>query len=173
MTLTWPRALIAILALLVGSCAFETYKEREPGIPLMLDLDALVSYSTEQAVRAALAPRPVTDVERSENPDKEQPPYTIARLGVASFEHLGFTGELNLVFFNDRLEAVWFFPDDFNAYTSTLKSRGVTITDDIADSRRALSHVWTDKTLEGKPYVAWGDSRLLEQARRWLLRHAW
>ena len=161
-----------LVAVLLGaSCDMQTYTEREPGIPLMLD--KFVSYSTEQEVRAALDPTPVLDLERSkpEPGDDKLPPRVIARLGVSRFEHLGATGELHLLFFNDRLQSAWFFPDDFTAYLDQVKSRGVTISDDLADSGRALLDVSTGQT-DGKHYVEWADSRLIEQHTRWILRYA-
>jgi hypothetical protein len=169
----WRPVFMLVAGLLAVSCETQSYTEREPGIPLLLDVDTFVSYSSEQSVRAALAPTPITDLDRSENDETLQPPYTLARLGVASFEHLGMTGELNLVFFNDRLESVWFFPEDVTAYTSTLKRRGVTIVDNLEDAHGGLLYVTINQNPEGRQYVNWSDRRLVKQAVRWMMRYAW
>jgi hypothetical protein len=159
---------------MLGACAGadrESYTDRLAGIPLLTG--EFQSYSSEQQIRAALSASPILDVERSGlNPGDRRPPYDIVRLAVAEYEHLGVSGELSFVLFNDRLMNVWFYPADVEAYMVALAKRDVAVTTELAGKPAVALRVRSQSDVRGRACVVWSDGRLEDQSARWISRYS-
>jgi hypothetical protein len=167
------RIVLAVCVVLLSACGDrESYTNRAEGIPLLLG--EFQSYSSEQEVRAALAPWRIQDVERSSlAPGDRRPPYDIVTLAVVEYQHLGVMGELRLGLFNNRLMNVWFYPTDIEAYMAALKRRDVAVTTELTGrSSTGTLRVWSQRDFRDRTYVSWSDGRLEDQSGRWISRYS-
>ncbi|HSL78272.1 MAG TPA: hypothetical protein VK877_01310 [Pseudolabrys sp.] len=169
--MTRRSAAFLVLACTVACNPNETFTERADGAPLMLA--AFESYATEESVRSALGLLPVEILERSGLPDGDaRPPYTIVRLRIRHYSHLGSVGELHLTLFNDRLMSAFFYPEDLRGYLTALKARGLNVGAGAKGASDGVVRLWMARDYRGSDYVAWVDLRLEAQSRRWISRYS-
>ncbi len=159
-------AIYALAILAVTACDKDSFTEVRPGAQFPFEL---LSYMTRNQAISRFKGKPsVQVVEQSAlSPDDRRPPFSIVRLEIAEYRDHGQTGELRLMFFNDRLTEVVFFPKDARLYLESLKSAGVHV-----PAMRGAVNVTTHTDHRGKQYVRWEDARLSEQLSRWIERYS-
>jgi hypothetical protein len=161
--------LIAITAL--AACSSETFTEIEsPQAPLIA---GFTSYAKPREVlpQLSLFSQPVVVENSALSANDRRPPFSIYSLSVRNFRHIEHSGELRLLFFNDRLQQTIFYPDNAAAYLAALKASGVAVSEG-QELKSQNTVVWVAIDYQGRQYVGWGDRRLLEQSNRWISRYA-
>jgi hypothetical protein len=170
---------LGFLVAVIACTPRDTFTDRVDGVPLMLG--AFRSYSTERQVRSSLDSLPVEVVERSGLSEGDaRPAHTVVTLRVPAYRHVGYTGQLHLTLFNDRLMTASFYPSDVPGYVMAIKRQGIDVTTNLTaglhsdNYREPLDHVrvWVSSDYQGREYVGWSDSRLEEQSRRWIERYS-
>ena len=103
----------------------------------------------------------------------EKPPYELYTLEVAGYVYLDHTGLLSLIFFNDRLCSLIFYPDNPDSFKDAL----------IKESHYELRlfkpiqvepHIELeyDKDPAKRIFFRWEDRRLIAEQRAWIMRHS-
>ena len=168
-----PRRLVLIWAICCPGCGdSETYIGVERiKTPL---IDGFESYTTIAYLQARrLSSLKWTVLEKSNLPKGDpRPPFGIFRICVSEFVHLQEHGQLELTFFNDRLQSTSFYPEDLDAYLTALEKAGISINEGQELTLPPYTEVWCSRDYLGRPYVAWIDKRLLKQEERWISRYA-
>lgn len=179
-------ALIVLVAVATGCGDKHDYTQvvDEPA-PLITGFQ---SYSRSASVRMSMRGKYGWNIIRAENlpANDKRPPFGTLSVSVEGFSHLGESGELQISFFNDRLEGTWFYPDDATAYLEKLNASGIAVgdTDSLLVSEASetpkmrtvpapphgLVVIATD--YRGKLYVAWVDKRLQAERSRWIEKHS-
>lgn len=164
------------LAIVIGCAAFvactqETFTEVEQ--PRSALISEFVRYASREEVVSKVSSRfQIQVVEDSSLPAGDRrPPFSIYTLSVAGFRYLDHDGELRMTFFNNRLQETWFYPNDPDAYFSALRSHGV-VPSEHSQLVMGRTAVWTGTDYRVKSYVAWQDTRLGEQSKRWISRYS-
>jgi len=104
---------------------------------------------------------------------KGRPPYNISTITINNYSHLGFSGELNICFFNNRLISTTFYPKNSDKYIAALsKSEGIMFSIDqetklplYTSIRYAIDH-------NGRKYIRWSDIRLDKEIDLWIRRYS-
>jgi hypothetical protein len=164
------RAALMLLAALVA-CGNESFTDVEAvRAPLIAGLP---SYAAPNEVLPKLAsfPMPVVVEQSALPPNDGRPPFSIYSVSVREYRHLEHSGELRLLFFNDRLQETVFYPQDPAAYMAALKAAGVVVTQG-QEWKTENTVVWTAVDYRGQRYVGWADQRLREQSKRWISRYS-
>jgi|GEM_PF-5782421 len=153
--------------------AVSMYREPRP-VPLTLSLS---SYASLQEVALQLGTKQ-TDLEVEEDsatPRSDQrPPYHRMVVIVRGVVDFNVTGSAQLIFFNDRLSSVRFYPQDPDAYKKRLQEKLALGRIEIAGSTLpggTVVRVGTD--YQGKFYVAFEDAVLENEHRQWIRDYAW
>jgi len=89
----------------------------------------------------------------------------------------GVNGSLRLEFLNGQLMATWFYPSDYRKCLEELAATGVSFPPKSSDSAgprisRGSTTIRLGKDYEGHRYIAWEDSRLVDEMNQWLLRNS-
>ena len=113
-------------------------------------------------------------VENTESPASDKrPPYQYVRVTTNVFEDSNFNGVSTLVFYNDQLMAVWFYPDDWDGYEKHLSlDRGINIDKDSWERVSNNIRNWIGVDYTGKKYIAWEDVGLSKAMKEWLQKHS-
>jgi hypothetical protein len=132
------------------------------------------SFSSSQAVKTKeLAGLPFVIREQTGlRREDRRPPFDQLGISVPRFSHLGQSGELSLSFFNNRLEAVLFYPADPDAYLRTLRAAGIPLTGGKDLELPPFTRLRTGVDYQHRTYVVWEDVRLTEESDRWIERYA-
>jgi hypothetical protein len=137
------------------------------GSPL---LDGFSSYSSPASVSTLnLSERQAILIEEVACDRAVDSPCFEVQVFKTEFDHLGKHGELRLTFFNGRLYATTFYPDDLSTYLTELNKNGLGLpmhSEPLELSRNTL--IWAATDEAGRGYVAWVDRRLREEHERWL-----
>lgn len=161
-------AAIACLALTLGLAGCR--KDRE--WPSRL-IDKTYSYQSLERVQRETGIRSWNTLEdRRPLPSDTRPPFRIFRISVPDYTDLGYKGELRLMFFNDRLMRVAFYPEDLAGYKQAVQEKeGFRFSDaDDADIGRD-THVWIGKELDKRMYIGWEDKRLKKEYDDWVRQY--
>ena len=164
-------ALAAVLT--VGACTErkDSYSHvQNPPAPL---LGSFESYASPSQVRKLLPNQlAITVVEDSKLPAGDpRPRFDVLDLRIEDYEHLGHRGELLVQFLNERLLGTWFYPDSYDSYIAALRHSGLAPVSETTRVGR-YTDLWTYRDFEGRPYVAWEDSRLADEQRRWIMKYS-
>jgi hypothetical protein len=102
-----------------------------------------------------------------------RPPYEITMITIPSFSHLGFSGDLIVAFFNNRLVGADFYPSDMNGYRKRLSSEiGTSLNADSEATPHPNTRIWKATDYKGRDYIGWEDVRLAEEMRLWIKRYS-
>jgi hypothetical protein len=105
-------------------------------------------------------------------PGDQRPRYSGAKWRASRFADLGFAGYAEFEFFNDRLAAVSFFPDSFDAYLSELDPQAkAQIGQPLRLSWDPRVNARVGSNHEGRRCVTWESVQLREEDRRWIADH--
>ncbi|MGH9426391.1 MAG: hypothetical protein ACRD2L_08825 [Terriglobia bacterium] len=132
-----------------------------------------------QSIEEARRMFPVWEVveQSSLGPKDNRPPFSIYKVSIKRYSHLGIWGELHLEFFNNRLMETWFYPGSFDKYVDLLeKKEGLGLKEERDGLRGTIvspyTHIWIYKDYKGRNYVAWEDTRLRREQRIWIKRYS-
>jgi hypothetical protein len=111
--------------------------------------------------------------------DDPRPRFDTVMLRVSGFEHLGFVGDLDLEFVNDRLASTEFCPTEPDSYRSALRASGVHLENDDENANAphpgVLTLIWATyadpKDPKERSCVDWVDARLLREKGTYALKY--
>ncbi len=157
--------LASVLALSVGC-------KSSGGNPSRLIGD-LYSYQSLQRVQRETGIRSwMTLEDRRPLPSDTRPPFRILSIAVPGFKDSGYTGELHLTFFNDRLMRAAFYPDDIEGYKRAVeREQGFEFGGDEGANIDRDTHVWVGKEVGGRMYVGWEDKTLKREYDAWVRQY--
>lgn len=163
---------LALLVNLLLGCGFdwsttfsEAAKERAPLI------DGIHSYQSIKEVRESLrgayaswyGPEAYGE-EKWESARK--PPFRVQWVSLLDYSHVGFSGELTLWFYNNRLAETRFTAGNFGAFVEALaKQLPGLVTDKKEDRIAPYARVSVSK--ESGVFVGWQDARLAKEGSLW------
>ena len=140
------RVVAVVVALTLAGCS-KPPPNPQHGEPLAFGMKS--QYLRQNLVHAWSQSNPVEVL-------VDEPPIQVVWVGRVS-ERSATPGELMLVFLDDALMEVCYFPDDFAAYVAAGRAKPE------SDSTNALVfHTATDRL--GRRYVSWSDSRMLQKS---------
>lgn len=139
-------------------------------------IDGVESYLRVDAFLLQLNARSLAyEVERplADSAKTKRPPFNVTTVKVRQFSDLGYSGELLVEFFNDRLVSARFFPLDTEGYRKQLLSKkGLDL---MAQSDTRVSNntrVWSATDHRGRGYFGWEDVRLTREMELWIKRYS-
>lgn len=102
----------------------------------------------------------------------KRPPFDIYTVIVPDYKHLGHTGKLRASFFNNRLESVWFYPDNLDEYLSRLdKELNINFKSEKETTNNYI-RVYNAIDFQNNAYVGWIDTRLEKEKDIWISKYA-
>ncbi len=105
--------------------------------------------------------------------EDKRPPFIIDTVTIKNYSHLGFSGEMIVEFFNNRLVGTKFWPQEVDEYVKRLAS---TEKLNIVSNREVMlskyTRVWVAVDHLGKKYVGWEDVRLNKEMKTWIKRYS-
>lgn len=99
----------------------------------------------------------------------KRPPFRLIVIRVPDFKDHGFTGNLVLWFYNDRLMKTQFYVADIKSY---LNAAGVPLGSDMSGGIPPHTHVWVGKEQDGQTYLGMEDEILKQQMNDWISRYS-
>ena len=144
----------------------------------------LESYRSPQEIQTILGKDVSWETIRESKLDKgdPRPPYGLTEVSVNDFSHFGFRGELQLVFFNDRLMSTTFHPVEFQQYLKSLiETQKLRFKNVYYKHKEAKVAPYTRisvpsedymKEFDGKLSVTWEDTRLIAERDAWILKYS-
>ena len=156
-----------VLTLLLTACEEETFLDIQTGVEL---IDGIESYQSSEVVIGMLRLEhdDISTIESSSLPEGDtRPPFTSVSYHIENYSHMGESGDLIVNFFNDRLLAVVFYPNNDESYSKVLAENGYKMREDAHEARPNVM-VQKDKDYKEKFCFSWVDKRLEAQANRWL-----
>ncbi len=108
--------------------------------------------------------------EASEDPPStSSPPFHQAVVTIRDYSHLGFTGELYVIFFNNRLYSTIFYPPDIEKYIEVIeKTIGTKFNNDQELIMPPHTSVRIATDYKGRKYINWSDVRLDKEVDLWI-----
>lgn len=98
-----------------------------------------------------------------------RPPFRLLVVRVPNFKDHGFTGDLVLSFYNDRLMKTQFYVANIKDY---LNAAGVFLSNDMSGSIPPHTRTWMGKDGDGKTYLGMEDQVLKQQMDDWIVRYS-
>ncbi len=163
---------VAVVVAFVGGLSGCYGPCRQTGTTLMY---GLTSQAPTDQVKAQLGVtnKWVVDARRLE-PSDARPRADFTRIDIGERSHLGFSGDVTLVFFNDRLYGIYFATDDIPGYEAAVRRLAGAWVD-----ASGLVHLPDHTVVQrlgggvGKPQIWWYDSCLAAEHEGWIARFAW
>jgi hypothetical protein len=85
----------------------------------------------------------------------------------------GFTGDLVLTFYNDRLMKSQYYVPKIKDYLAVAASdKQVSLGNDLSGGIAPHTHVWIGKEADGRTYLGMEDEILRQQMDDWILRYS-
>jgi len=105
--------------------------------------------------------------------DDPRPRFSILRWRVPSYTVEAFRGELELLFFNDRLVSTAFYPSEPELFFQHVREMtGITLGESGVSPTDRRTIIRTGRDYRGSAYALWEDKRLAEEMRRWIRKFA-
>jgi len=104
---------------------------------------------------------------------KGRPPFNMYTITIKNYSHLGFTGELNVGFFNNRLMGTIFYPSDVEKYIEALgKLAGLKFDNNQEAKLPPHTRIRYATDYKGQKYVNWSDIRLDKELEIWIKKYS-
>ena len=100
-----------------------------------------------------------------------RPPYSYVRIVSNNFFEKRFPGKTNLIFFNDRLMTVLFYPNDWSKYEKYLYPNQATKKDGWKKTNGNLQ-IRINRNYNGDRYISWEDIKLSSEMRNWIAKYS-
>lgn len=111
--------------------------------------------------------------EVSQPSSKGRPPFDLYTIKIKSYSHLGFSGEVYIDFFNNRLSGITFYSSDVEKYFEALKnSAGIKLDDKQEAKLPPYTYVRLAVDYRGKKYIGWSDIRLDREISLWIRKYS-
>jgi hypothetical protein len=139
-------------------------------------VNGIESYQSIEEFKASLAHSSLQWDESQEQPspgNRWRPPFNEHTITIRNYSYLGFTGELMVIFFNNRLRTTIFYPSAIDEFVEAFcKSEGVKFDNNYGAriSSHTLIRVTTDG--RGRKYIRWSDIRLDREVELWITRNS-
>jgi len=137
-------------------------------------IDTIKSYQSINEFKGFLSRRSFRWEESEDQPSpKGRPPFNMHTITIKNYVHLGFSGELDIAFFNNRLISTRFYPTDPEKYIEVLgEVAGIRF--DSAQEAKLLRHTRVRFGIDykGRKYVDWSDFRLDKEVELWIKRYS-
>jgi len=171
---------VAALMLVIFSTSCDESRERPSFLDIPEERSELISgiesYSSIDQINALLgdAAKNWDIIENSGKPSSNdsRPPFKIFTAVVHEYEYLGFTGDLKLSFFNDRLMSTVFYPTDFNGFVTRVRLTLPNLKEINPETLPPATQVTIGTDYQKKQYVSWEDVRLVEEFSIWIRRYS-
>jgi hypothetical protein len=138
-------------------------------------IDGIESYQSIEEFKGYLTSRPwqwEVSKGRQSSP-KGRPPFNIVTITIKNYSHLGFSGDLIVTFFNDRLMATTFYPSNVEKYIQILrKAEGITFDNNHEAELPPQTRVRFATDHKGREYVDWSDIRLDKEVELWIKKYS-
>lgn len=137
-------------------------------------INGIESYQTVDEFKAILEKDSLhwEESQDMQPPPKGRPPFNMHTITIKHYKGLGFTGELTITFFNNRLISTTFYPNDVGKYVDAIvKIERLNFDKNEARIppytriRRATDH-------KGREYVDWSDIRLDSEVELWIKKYS-
>jgi hypothetical protein len=139
-------------------------------------IDGIESYWSVEDLENHLRRKSVAwEIKRGSRPAPEdkRPPFIVDTVTIKNYSHLGFSGELVVEFFNNRLVGTKFWPQKIDRYVKRLAS---TEKLDIIGNQEVMvskyTRIWVAVDHLGRSYVGWEDVRLNNEMEIWIKRYS-
>ena len=131
------------------------------------------SYSSPEEIQNSYFKDKEWNIVEEDNlaPDDPRPPFNFLTVSCSDYEHLGYLGNLTLVFFNNRLMVTRFFPQDFDGYKKALRINGILLQDD-REIQIMFSTIGSSTSYKNEAFVDWVDVRLRAEVLEWVHRYS-
>ena len=105
---------------------------------------------------------------------KGRPPFNMSIVIIKNFTHNGFSGELSVGFFNNRLISTTFYPyNNTEKYIKTLdETEGIKFNNSQEIRLPPHTRVRFATDHKGRKYVDWSDNRLDKEIELWIKRYS-
>lgn len=107
-------------------------------------------------------------------PDDMRPPFIVDTVKINNYTHLGLTGEMHVVLFNNRVASTMFFAREMDKYIAQLaKTEGVDLVQNKEIKLPRHTRIWRGEAeRDRKYYVGWEDMRLADEMDIWIKRYS-
>lgn len=171
-----PLILLCLLAIFISNCRdyFVNISFTDVESERAKLIDGIESYQSIQEFKELLKKAKYKcDFEEENNASQEGiPPHNIYIISVNNFSNIGYIGNLQNLFFNNRLYSTKFYPQDFEGYISALKK--LEKIDPDKTGRIKIGN-YTKISLHGgsgrEKFIVWSDIRLIEEMLIWYKRY--
>jgi hypothetical protein len=103
---------------------------------------------------------------------KGRPPFNIHTITLKNYAHLGFSGDLEIEFFNNRLMSTTFRPSAVEEYIEALGKDGIKLDNKQEAKLPPFTHVRVATDYKGLKYIKWSDIRLDKEVELWIKRYS-
>jgi len=137
-------------------------------------INGIESYQSIEEFKSFLSRGSFKWEESEDKPSpKGRPPYNVHVITLKNYSHLGFTGELVVTFFNNRLMATTFHPLDAVKYIAAVEKKdGVQLNSNKEADLPPHTHVKVAVDYKKRTYVDWSDSRLDKEMELWIKKYS-
>lgn len=138
-------------------------------------IDNFYSYQTiadfEKEIKNSYETIIVIENSKLSDTDK-RPPFDIYTISIPEFKHLGLSGQLRASFFNNRLQSIWFYPDNVDEYLKELDNDLKINLKEEKEIRIDCVSItkWTD--FKDDLYFSWTDTRLQQEQNDWISKYS-
>ena len=163
----------SLVFLALTSCQFNSYNCS--GTEPEHLIDSFYSYQTpEEFVRIVkLTNDSIKVLENSKLDSTDtRPQFDIYKISIPEYKHLEHTGTLDALFYNNRLQAILFYPINPNEYANALNDSlniNLKVVNEINQGCVKILK-WTD--FKNELYYGWRDKRLDEEQNDWISKYA-
>ncbi len=113
------------------------------------------------------------EVSKDKKPSpKGRPPFNISEITIKNYSHLSVSGELNVVFFNNRLMGTLFYPSDVEKYIKAIEKYGIKFDNHQKAKLPPYTRVRLAIDYKERKYVDWSDIRLDKEVGLWIKRYS-
>jgi hypothetical protein len=165
---------VLIAVVLLGSCKQQSFVDVPKQRSVLID--GIRSYSRVDEIRSLLGSLTekweVVENSGQTSANDPRPPFRIYATVIHGYQHLGFTGDLKLTFFNDRLMSATFYPDDFEGYVKRVRTTVPQLAESKSVPLPPHSQVTLGTDYQQRKYISWEDARLVEEMSIWIKRYS-
>ena len=137
-------------------------------------IDAIDSYQSINEFKSVLNRSSFQWEESKDQPSpKGRPPFNMHTITIKDYVDLGFSGELDVAFFNNRLISTRFYPSDAEKYIDAI-SKVAGIRFDSSQEAKLPRHTSVRFSVDyrGRKYIEWSDVRLDKEVELWIKRYS-
>lgn len=140
-------------------------------------IDGIESYWNIQELQNHLRKSSLAwEIEQGQRPgpNDKRPPFTVDTAKIKNYSHLGLTGELHVLLFNNRTVSTLFFPREVDKYIDQLaKTERVDLVRNQEMKLSQYTRIWhAEAGREKRRYVGWEDIRLSDEMSTWIKRYS-